>query len=190
MKKHTLRAALCAILVVTVLTAFVAIAVGGSSGGSQVGTPNDPLVTLSYLNETFFGQIMAGVDGKLEIRNSALSNALAEEIARTKREILIELGSSYSDETGGTAVSFTTVTLTAGQTLYGGTGCEILLRSGSATCVSDGKSVPGLVDTTDSVTINHGSALLENHLYMMTDQRGVFAATDIVLLVRGEYIIM
>lgn len=184
MKKHKLRTAACLILVGTVLTAFVAIATE-----MGVGSQNDPLVTLSYLNETFFGQIMASVDEKLTVRNETLTGEMEEKIDQTKRDILTELGSSYGDETGGTAVSFTTVTLTAGQTLYGGAGCEILLRSGSASCVSENKSVPGLVDTTDSVTINHGSALVVNHLYMMTDQRGVLAVSDIVVLVRGEYII-
>lgn len=186
MKKNKLRTAACVLLVATVLTAFVAIA---TEVGSQAGSQTDPLVTLSYLNETFLGQILASVDEKLAARNETLTWEIEEEINQTKRDILTELGSSYGDENGGTAVSFTTVTLTAGQTLYGGAGCEVILRSGSATCVSENKSVPGLVDTTDSTTINHGSALLVNHLYMMTDQRGVFAESDIVVLVRGEYAI-
>ena len=187
MKKHKLRTALCVILVVTVLAAFAAIA---TEVGNQAGSEGDPLVTLSYLNECFFVQIMDSVDEKLVTRNATLVGELESKILQTKREILTELGSSYGDETGGNAVSFTTVVLSAGQTLYGGAGCEVILRSGNATCVSDGKSVPGLVDTTDATSINHGSALVENHLYMMTDQRGVFAATDIVVLVRGEYIIV
>ncbi len=182
MKKHKLRIAVCIMLVGTVLAAFVGIA-------AEVGSQGDPLVTLSYLNEVFLQQILDDVDEKLVARNELLTAELMEQINETKRDILVELGSSYSDESGGVAVSFSAVTLAAGQTLYGSAGCEVLLRSGSATCVSEGMSVPGLVDTTDGSTINHGVALKENHLYMMTAQRGVLAAAETILLVRGEYII-
>ncbi|MBR3704069.1 MAG: hypothetical protein IKM11_01060 [Oscillospiraceae bacterium] len=182
MKRKKLRTLACVLLVGFVLTAFVAIA-------NEVGSQGDPLVTLSYLNETFLEQILGSVDEKLAQRSDVLMEQIREQISSTKRDILIELGSSYGDETGGVAVSFASVTLSAGQTLYGGTGCEVLLRSGSAVCISEGKSVPGLVDTTDGTTINHGSQLVTNHLYMMTDERGVQAQEDIVLLVRGEYTI-
>ena len=182
MKKKTLRTGVCAALVCLVLAAFVAIA-------GEVGSQGDPLVTLSYLNETFLTQIMDSVDEKLAERSEQLLEKIMEQISSAKRDILIELGSSYGDENGGMAVSFTAVTLAPGQTLYGGAGCEVLLRSGSAVCISDGKSVPGLVDTTDGTSINHGVQLVPNHLYMMTDQRGVMAQEEVVLLVRGEYII-
>lgn len=183
MKKKRLRTGACALLVCLVLAAFVAIA-------NEVGSQGDPLVTLSYLSETFLQQIMDGVDEKLAKRSETLSKKIMEQINDAKRDILAELGGSYGDGTGGMAVSFTAVTLSQGQTLYGGAGCEVLLRSGSAICISEGKSVPGLVDTTDGTSINHGSALVQNHLYMMTEQRGVQAQGEITLLVRGEYTIV
>ncbi len=180
MKKKKWRTGACVLLVGLVLTAFVAIA-------SEVGSQGDPLVTLSYLQETFLTQILNNVDEKLAVRSEILTEQMRNQISSAKRDILDEMGSSYQDEDGSMAVSFTTVTLTAGQILYGDMGCEVLLRSGSAVCISDGKSVPGLVDTTDGTSINDGSALLQNHLYMMTDQRGVQAQEDILLLVRGAY---
>ena len=33
----------------------------------------------------------------------------------------------------------------------------------------------------------NGEALAENHLYLMTDKRGVSASSEAVLLVRGSY---
>ena len=182
MKKKSLRVALCVMLVGTVLAAFVAVA-------ADVGSQGDPLITLSYLNETFLGQILTKVDEKLATRNTALKTELESKIIETERELLLQLGGSVGDETGGTAVSFTAVNLTAGQTLYGGAGCEVMLRSGNATCFSEGKSTPGLVDTTDGKTINHGTALVQNHLYMMPDTRGVTASSDALVLVRGDYTI-
>lgn len=182
MKRKNLRTGVCILLVSVVLAAFVAVA-------NEVGSQGDPLVTLSYLNEVFMKEIMEGVDEKLTERGKTLSEKITEQITSAKRDILSELGGSYGDENGGMAVSYAAVTLLPGQTLHGDAGCEVLLRSGNALCVSEGKSVPGLVDTTDSTSINHDSALVQNHLYLMTAQRGVFAVDEVLLLVRGTYVI-
>ena len=182
MIKRKFRVALCVMLVGTVLAAFVAVA-------AEVGTQGDPLVTLSYLNETFMTQILSKVDEKLVTRNALIKTELETKIGQTERDLLLQLGGSVGDAEGGTAVSFAAVNLYAGQTLYGGAGCEVMLRSGKATCFSEGKSTPGLVDTTDGKTINHGTALVQNHLYMMPDNRGVTASSDTLVLVRGDYTI-
>ena len=79
------------------------------------------------------------------------------------------------------------VTLNEGQTLTGGVGCEVMLRVGSAVCVSP--SDPGLVDETTASTLANGGALAQNHLYMMTiEGRGVRATAGTVkVLARGSY---
>ena len=182
MKKKKLRTVVCVMLVGTVLAAFAAIA-------AEVGSQGDPLVTLSYLNETFMGQILDKVDEKLLERNAQLKSELEETISRTERDIMLQLGGSVGGTEGGTAVSFTAVTLAPGQTLYGDAGCEVMLRSGSACCYVPELSSPGLVDSTDGTTLEHGAALVTNHLYMMIDRRGISAGSDVVLLVRGDYMI-
>ena len=87
------------------------------------------------------------------------------------------------------ASSFTVVTLSNGQVLTGGIGCEVMLRVGSATCVSP--SNPGLIDQSNASVLNNGGALVQNHLYMMTiEGRGVKAtAATTKLMVRGSYTI-
>ena len=95
-----------------------------------------------------------------------------------------------SGQTGGTAAdTFTVVTLSNGQTLTGGIGCEVMLRVGTAVCVSP--SSPGLIDESSAATLNNSGALVTNHLYMMTiEGRGVKAtAATVKLLVRGSYTI-
>ena len=79
------------------------------------------------------------------------------------------------------------VTLTNGQTLIGDIGCEVMLRVGSAVCVTP--SSPGLINETDGTVLNNGGALVTNHLYMMTiEGRGVKAtAATTKVLVRGTY---
>ena len=136
------------------------------SAAAEAGSSGDPLVTLSYLNETFMDSIMERVDQKIEDRNA-------------------QLGVS----TGSAAAAFHVVTLTSGQVLTGDIGCEVMLRVGTAACVSP--SAPGLIDESAAVTLNNGGALVQNHLYMMTvEGRGVRAtAATTKLLVRGSYTI-
>ena len=181
MKKKSLRTAVCLLLVGTVLTAFVAIA-------AEVGSQGDPLVTLSYLNETFLGQVLEQVEGKLSSRNEMMRQEIEQTVNLAERDLLSQIGGSIADSSGGVASSYTAVELTAGQILYGTAGCEVMLRSGSVKCVSNG-STPGLVDATDGGTINNGTALKANHLYLMTAERGVKASGAATLLVRGEYTI-
>lgn len=180
MKTRKWRTAACAMLVGTVLTAFAAIA-------ADVGSQADPLVTLSYLNETFMGQLLERVEETLTARNATLKTELEQEISSREQEILRQLGGTAGSTVNTAVVGFTTVTLTKGQTLYGNAGCEVLLRSGSATCYAEGASAPGLVDSTEGTTILHGTALTPNHLYLMTDRRGVTASEAVTLLVRGGY---
>lgn len=134
-----------------------------ASLAAEAGSSGDPLVTLSYLNDTFFNSIMQRVDQRI-----------AE---RTGQAV-----------PGGTSsASFTVVTLSEGQTLTGDIGCEVMLRVGGAVCVSP--SDPGLIDETTAATLANGGALAQNHLYMMTiEGRGVRAtAATTKVLARGSY---
>ena len=152
--RKTALALLCGALLVT----------AGVAAGA--GTDQDPLVTLSYLNETFMNDVLKRVDEKITQRDQQLAQ-----------------------QGVGSASSFAVVDLSKGQTLTGAIGCEVMLRVGSAVCVAP--SAPGLIDETDGKTLNDGGALVKNHLYMMTiDGRGVKATSDTVkVLVRGSYTI-
>lgn len=146
-----------------VLLALSAVLMTTVSLAAEAGSSGDPLVTLSYLNDTFFNSIMQRVDQKIAERT----------------------GQAVS---GGTSsASFAVVTLNEGQTLTGGIGCEVMLRVGSAVCVSP--SDPGLIDETTASTLADGAALVQNHLYMMTiEGRGVRAtAATTKVLARGSY---
>lgn len=141
------------------------------SFAAEAGSSGDPLVTLSYLNETFLNTVLQKVDQKIAARNSQIAQ---------------QLGGQTGVGTGS-AATFTVVTLSSGQVLTGDIGCEVMLRIGTASCVSP--SAPGLIDETTAGTLNNGGALVQNHLYMMTiEGRGVKAdAATTKLLVRGTY---
>lgn len=164
MNKKKIRIILCVLLAAAGLTAAGAMAAGGA------GSQSDPLVTLSYLTETFTGQMMEKVDALIVQRNAQLA---------------LEPGESPA--LPGESAAYAAVTLAAGQTLFGDAGCEVLLRSGAAACAAS--SSPGLVDATAGSSLDGGAALQTNHLYLMTDSRAVTTASGATLLVRGSYLI-
>lgn len=144
------------------------------SFAAEPGSGQDPLITLSYLNDSFLNTIMEKVDQKIAARNSQIAQ---------------QLGGQVAGQGSGVASTFTVVTLSQGQVLTGDIGCEVMLRVGTASCVSP--SNPGLIDETAASTLNNDGALVQNHLYMMTiEGRGVKAtAATTKLLVRGSYTI-
>ena len=163
MKKNRRLDRILALAAVVAMLCVPALAAGP-------GSDTDPLVTLSYLQETFLNSIMEKVDQRIDERN----NQIAQKLTGTSVE---------------GADTFCVVTLASGQTLTGGIGCEVMLRVGSAVCTAP--SAPGLIDETSAATLNSGGALVQNHLYMMTiEGRGVKAtAATTKLLVRGSYTI-
>ncbi len=146
---------------------------------NNYGSQNDPLVTLSYLNET-------------------LTPAIREEVERAvneKIQALTEEFNRVAAQGGGTGTpgtsapsGFTVLTLSKGQTVTCAVGAEIMLRIGSAQ--SAGPDSPRLVDETDGSTVAAaGTALTPNHLYMVTiKNNGVKATADNTkILISGEY---
>lgn len=148
------------------------------TAAAEPGSSKDPLVTLSYLNDTFLNTILEEVEDRIGRRDRELEEKLGG-----------QLPSGGVSSGSGSAGTFTVVTLTQGQQLVGGVGCEVMLRVGSASCVA--ASAPGLVNETTGSTLSGGGSLSQNHLYMMTvEDRGVLAtAATTKLLVRGDYYI-
>ena len=185
MKKQTkwpVRLASGALVVLTL--AGVALAAG------QQGTQSDPLVTLSYLNDKATPAILSQVDAKIAQREAELKAQLELVVDGYVKEVEDKLSTSggSSAAPSGDSAAFAVITLSQGQKLIGGEGCEFLLRSGSAVCVS--ASSPGLVDMTAGTTLSNGGALAANHLYLGTvDGRGVQAQGAVTLLVRGTFTI-
>ena len=198
----------CAAGIGIVLTAVVfagVIAIAAEYGGKD-----DPLVSLSYINSVFASDLQKKIDKSIENKINAFSNEVdnklgsysdnvdrkiaeftAENVSFTADGAVIEsIAQSVASRVGNQdkTASFTLVKLSAGQVLRCSVGTEVLLRLGSAVCVSSG--TPGLIDTTDAKNLPGGSALSKNHLYLCTvDGRGVSAPSGATVLVRGGYVI-
>ncbi|WP_294700502.1 hypothetical protein [uncultured Flavonifractor sp.] len=164
--------------------------VGVAVAAGQQGSKNDPLVTLSYLEDQAIPAILDQVDDKVADKQSELEKKLSAVVDSYVTEVEKALsGSSGSTSTSTSAGGvFQIVNLKAGQTVVGTAACEFLLRTGTAVCVSD--TAPGLIDTTDGSALAGGKNLTANHLYLATiDGRGVKASTDVTIMVRGGYTI-
>lgn len=75
----------------------------------------------------------------------------------------------------------------AGDTLHCKAGTELILRSGSAAAIASAQG--GLSDVTAGTDLSHGAPLAANHLLIVprNDNRGAYAETDCIFMVRGGY---
>ena len=165
-----------------------AIALAGAClfGGVALaaGDQSDPLITLSYLTKTAMPEILEQVEENAEKRQGELLEQFNQAIEEYKEE------RSQESTTMTGSATYSVVSLSKGQILSLGVGCEEMLRVGSAS-VSSGSS-PALIDVTTGGSVNNGAALETNHLYMATiaDRYLTANADTVKLLVRGAYNIM
>lgn len=149
---------------------------------AATGDQNDPLVTLSYLEQTTIPNVVSQVEAKAAARQTELAKTLSDQIEQYKKDI-----ASMGGGGAGASASYTLVTLSSGQTMYLEVGCEVMLRVGTATVKA--ATSPALIDISTGGTINNGAALTQNHLYMATiaDRTITPTAATVRLLVRGGY---
>lgn len=131
----------CGALVITTLSA-AALAAGNQ------GTQSDPLVTLSYLNETVLPELLTQVDKKVEEGTKELRKKLEE-----KEPVVFQTGEAEKDKQ---------LTLAAGT--------QLILRSGAAACTD------GLIDLTTGETV--WGELDLNHLYIATGEGQKVTVTE------------
>lgn len=166
---------------------------GIAAAAANYGSKEDPLVTASYIEDVVRPEISEQIEDALDKKeqeileavedldfsgstSAAVSDALIEEIA----------AKAAAKVSSGSAESWNVIKVPSGKTLTGKVGCQVMLRIGSASCVSSGST--GLIDVSDGSVLGPGGALKTNHLYMVTiDGRGVKASGDATLLVKGSY---
>lgn len=170
------------IVIVVTVAAMLCLGAAALAAGNA-GSVDDPLVTLSYLNQIFAPRMNEAVDKAVAAGQASLKAELDGAIDRWTKTI------GGAGSAGGSSATFSVVTLKQGQVLTGDVGCEVMLRIGTATCVFSGTT--GIIDTTSGGTLNNGGSLVTNHLYMVTiATRGVKATSNTVkVLVRGNYTI-
>ena len=160
---------------IAVITAAAVAAVSLGAMAADVGSESDPLVTLSYLTQQFTPSVLNQVDSQSTKAKAELATQLEA-----------KLQGSGSGNASSASSAFEVVALTQGQKVVGTAGCEMMLRSGSATCTAANN--PGLIDLTGGAELNAGAAVTANHLYMATEgSGGMTAVAAATVLVRGSY---
>ncbi len=149
-------------IVLTVCLIFLGVA---AALAAEPGSDGDPVVTLSYITEKVIPDIYAYIDSKLSA------------------------AAPVSGEVGvpSSADSFSVVEVPAGNEVICRAGAELILRSGAATVIATAKG--GLADTTAGYDLPNGSAAPSNHLMIVPvdDGRGVYADTDCIFMIKGNY---
>ena len=133
----------------------------------------DPIISLSYLENIFKKEIIATVDDKI-----------ADMIEYVK-----EMLDSFEVPTDTGSSAFEVIELKKGDAIYAVSACEIMLRSGKAVCIApDAKQ--GIADYTSGEEILNGASFTKNHMCLIPrgDGRGLKATSESVfIMVRGDY---
>lgn len=183
------------LLVFTLCIGYVAVA-------SELGSREDPVVSLSYINDVLQPKIMTDTDkifneklqgftneidkkiielsSKLsnkasELQNQILSNKDNSDFIKKVAEQVNLVGSSSNPDN-----AYISVKVTKGSSLITTLGTEMVLTSGEASI--NGNGLINLTIGEDAKTI------LKNNLYLSNSTgAGIKANSDITVLVRGEY---
>ena len=208
MKKKKTGVLIPAVILLALLS--VALYAVASADG---GTRDDPLVTLGYVNEVLKPQMQSELSASFEKQKTEISaeleakinaaddkiNAYIAEIGKkgTESEAIInaaaeEAASKLAQKgigapTAPSAPTWSVVKLSAGQTVTCSIGCEIVLRLGTATCVSSGSTGP--IDLTSASVLAPDKGYAVNHLYLVTiENRGIKAGSNgCTVLIKGDY---
>lgn len=179
------------------------IACGIFALAAEYGTQNDPLVSLSYINDVVKPGILKQADEKIAAKSGEVNATVLsfdERMDKKLKEFFDRntalIDKSFVDTVAARVVEkipaqqasapFATVSVPAGKSLILSTGCELLIKSGNGICVASG--APGFIDMTTGGALNNSAALNTNHLYLVSESgRAVKAQSTTVVLVRGKY---
>lgn len=141
-----------------------AAVLGVVSAFGAAGTQDDPLVSKSYVDDKI-NQVIEMINNGGSSTNTAATVSTAA------------------------AGGYTPVYASVGQTVIGGEGTEIILRSGKGNIAITG--VDGVVDATTGQNLGNGAAASPNHIMIVprNDGRGVKVTEAAWFLIKGDYTI-
>lgn len=179
-------AVLIAIVLVTASLVYIVIA-------ANPGEEDNPLITLSYLNNVFkpdidkkiLNNVKSEVDKKVDISaNEQIKKIIDEEISNriiSPEEISIQ--------------TYHPIEVPEGKTILGYAGTEIILRAGSAVSVAgkdeNGNEIlsQGLSNITTGIDALPGEKIERNQNYIVPrrDGRGISVTSYSCIMIRGKY---
>lgn len=161
---------------ITSMLIFGTLVLASSSPGGE----SDPLITKSYLDQYVTPTLQSEINAQAEAEIDRLLVTLNEEL-----ELLQEQVAANTNRTG----QYEVVTLSKGEELVLDLGSQVVLRIGTATVTSTEN--PALVDLTQGSTLNSGTNLTVNHLYLSSIEGRTLTATanTTKIMVYGGYVI-
>ncbi|MFH5187582.1 hypothetical protein ACHHV8_36175 [Paenibacillus sp. TAB 01] len=181
------------IVVSGVLLWAATIVTAGADGGTssvQPGSVDDPVITKSYFEQNISKYIADELSKQQGGKGSSGSGSGTTTPTTNSPEPSIPSVQAPAAE--GSA-SLDVIKLEPGQSLYGGAGSEIIVRTGKVTVFSSDDS--GLADVTIGKDITAGAPVELNHLLIVPREgRGIKpdpkSKIEIYVMVRGSYMIM
>ena len=182
------------------LTASVIAALAVTAFAASYDSSEDPLISLSYLTETFRPSIEKDYKERIAALEEKIEQLSAGGSAEEKIEQLSAGGSAMETTTATTETNtasasamhgYTVVELNYGDCLFASGACDIMLRAGSAFCIAPDPT-QGISDYTAGVELLNKDSLTKNHMCLIPrgDGRGIMAtAQSVYVMVRGEYTI-
>lgn len=168
-------------VVLTAAAALLVLAAAVFAAGEYsgpAGSVNDPLVTLSYINDVFTVEMQKYFRQELQTQTDSVRNAL-----ETRIEALEEASAAAGSGANG---AFRKITIRSGSDLLCEAGTELLLRSGSAYVLA--RELPGLLDTSGGADLSRGEYVKKDHMYLVAaDGSGICADGNVTVLIRGSY---
>ena len=169
-KKHLLVKLIAITMLVALIVGFAALAQGA---GTSAGTSSDPLVTLSYVDETFRADLLEDVQEMLDSKEAAYQQQLQYMVTAFANQ----LAPQYP--TPSVESSWATYMLSAGDQLPLYPGQQVLVIAGSGS-VSENM----IVDTTAGKSLTAGNELTENHLYSAPAECVITTKAGMTVLVK------
>lgn len=169
---------------------------------------DDPLVSLSYINEVVVAKYdekiselsseiakISGENSSLKTENSNLSAAASEltkradELSATVDELKKQLSDLTAQLENQEADGYSVVYLKLGDKLMAESPCEIILRSGTAIAVSITQN--GINDITNGTELMNSDQIPQYHALLVprgNDGRGIqITSGEAYIMVRGDY---
>ncbi len=153
------------ILIPTIVVSAV-IAASTFMAIASPGSEDDPLITLSYINEKVIPSLKEYIDSKISD-------------APQKGETV-----------NSASLGYTLVNVKANHKIIGAEGTEFVLRMGSGTIVATENG--GVADLTAGEDLANGTPIPSNHnlLSPKNDSRGLKMTTDGIVLIKGTYTVI
>jgi len=183
-------------IIITVMV--IAAAVGIFAIAVDYGTQSDPLVSLSYITDVFAPDVLKKAESTAKNTANQINSNIAsyDSIVDKKVNEFTDRNTATVDSTMIEQIAnkvpapatkqsapFTTMELAAGKTVKLSKGCEVLIRSGSATCTAG-----SLVNATTGAAVSPGGALAINHLYITAEAGATISMkSNSTVLIKGQY---